>query len=186
MAKLSDLKATSWCPVGGRLEGWPYEVNRNGEIRSTHARSPSRMKKLAHANGYDYITLTLEDAKKTITVHTVVLETFNKPRPSKKHEVNHKNNVRHDNRLSNLEWMTHQENIAYRDATGGTVRGVKHPKNKLSEIQVLQIKRSLHKGEASHTQLARKHNVSESTIRDIKNRRSWKWLKLPESDSVAA
>lgn len=32
-------------------------------------------------------------------------------------EVNHKNKVRNDNRLQNLEWVTHTQNVRYSRAT---------------------------------------------------------------------
>ena len=67
-------------------------------------------------------------------VHRVVREAFNGPIPGRL-EVNHKNLNRSDNRLENLELLTHKENVQHaygiykqeRDASGqpksGTLRG---------------------------------------------------------------
>jgi hypothetical protein len=42
--------------------------------------------------------------------HVLVLETFVGPRPDG-HEADHINNDGFDNRLVNLQWLTHQEHV---------------------------------------------------------------------------
>lgn len=57
-----------------------------------------------------------------------------------KNIVNHKNGIKTDNRFSNLEWCTYQENIDHAIKNGlSNSRGSNNPNNILNEDQVHQI-----------------------------------------------
>jgi len=55
---------------------------------------------------------------KSCFIHKAVALAFLGPRPSPKHQINHKNGIRTDNSAENLEWVTCKENIRHAWQTG--------------------------------------------------------------------
>jgi hypothetical protein len=62
--------------------------------------------------GYMTVYLTKDHKSRTMTVHRLVALTFIPIRKSKP-QVNHKNSIKTDNRVENLEWCTHGENMQH-------------------------------------------------------------------------
>ena len=77
-------------------------------------------------------------------VHRMVAETFI-PRSTGRPEVNHKNGIKTDNRVDNLEWCSHSENVAHtyrvlnRRAHVG--RGETHIRAILKDNEIAEIRR---------------------------------------------
>lgn len=63
-------------------------------------------------DGYLSVDLYIEGRKKRFFVHRLVAMTFI-PNPENKATVNHINEIKADNRVTNLEWMTNMENVRY-------------------------------------------------------------------------
>ena len=59
--------------------------------------------------GYQYITLCKNSKCKKIRLHRLLAQHFI-PNPENKTKINHKNGVKDDNKLENLEWCTNSEN----------------------------------------------------------------------------
>lgn len=107
------LTKESWKPVVG-YEGF-YEVSDYGHIKSLRSGSGSKRGKcLAYCfdrNGYANVTLTRSPKDhKRVGVHRVVAKAF---LSDEKKDVNHKNLIKADNRLCNLEWSTRSENMKH-------------------------------------------------------------------------
>jgi hypothetical protein len=59
-------------------------------------------------NRYERISICNGGKKKSHFVHRLICLTY-LPNPENKPQVNHKNGIRNDNRLENLEWCTSEE-----------------------------------------------------------------------------
>lgn len=75
------------------------------------------LKQWHNSNGYLGVTFSVNGKTVQRYVHRLIAQTFI-PNPDKLPEVNHKNCVRTDNRIKNLEWVTHEENVEYREKHG--------------------------------------------------------------------
>ena len=116
-----------WLPVVG-YDGY-YEVSNLGNVRSVDRevsgrnwkcpqgykwiKKGSMLKKLNKRNGYDQVNLYKDGSMKSVNVHRLVMNAFIGPSEL---VVNHKNEIKTDNRLSNLEYVTTSQNIRYSTA----------------------------------------------------------------------
>ncbi len=166
-----------------------YEVSNLGRVRSVermvktgyggHRKIKVLLKKpFCNGRGYLCVHASLKPRKNKY-VHRLVLETFIGSAPAG-YECNHKNGIKSDNRLENLEWCTRLENIRHAiDNKLINSRGENSCRAKLTEDQVRLIRRS-HKDNPkfNKTALSRKLGVADGTIRDVINRKSWKHLSI--------
>ena len=96
------------------------------------------MKLYKQRKGYMLIYLHKNGYKKGYSVHRLVAEAFI-PNPNNLPQVNHKNEIKDDNRLENLEWCDTKYNINYgtrNERVAEKLKGMKHTeeeKNKISE-----------------------------------------------------
>lgn len=92
------------------IEGFEtYEVSTEGRIRNKHGRILKTWKR----NGYVNVELQQEKKPYKFRVHRLVASAFI-PNPEMYPEVHHKNHIRDDNRLINLQWTTSRGNSIHR------------------------------------------------------------------------
>lgn len=94
-----------------------YYVTDSGDVysRKTYNNQNGRIRKLKPSitqNGYLRICLQNKGIKKLFFVHRLVADVF-MPNLSGHTEINHKNGVKSDNSVRNLEWISHRENIKH-------------------------------------------------------------------------
>lgn len=87
-----------------------YKVTRDGMIFSFRTSRPKLIGGSAHKYGHTVVKLYTDAGSKHRYVHDIVLETFVGPRPEG-HEARHLNGRADDNRVENLVWSTHHENM---------------------------------------------------------------------------
>ena len=115
-----------WKDIAG-YEGL-YQVSNLGRVKSLY--TGNMLKMLPHSTGYYAVALYKKRIPKRCIVHRLVAMAFIE-NPENKPTVNHKNGNKHDNRVNNLEWATHQEQQQHALKTGLKV-GVNYKNNKLS------------------------------------------------------
>lgn len=133
------------------------------------------MKLEVDKDGYHVATLNrgLPTRKQRFRVHRLVAAAFI-PMIEGKNIVDHINEIKNDNRVENLRWCTIQENTQWSFDNGRTVLvGQSHGSSKLTEVEVIEIKKLLRGKKMKQSDIARKFSVSPSRITEIKNGRSW-------------
>ena len=103
-----------------RLQKTIYQIN-NGTMCKVFYKEKIRKQVI---DQYGYLTVGLHKNKsvKNCLVHRLVALAF-LPNPENKPTVNHKNGIKTDNRVENLEWNTHSENVQHSHKTGLKIQG---------------------------------------------------------------
>lgn len=87
-----------------------YQASETGQIKSLIGASRV-LKQSQTSKGYSCVCLRSDKKSKHWLVHRLIAVTFLGENP--KLDINHKNGVKTDNRLENLEWCTRSENIRH-------------------------------------------------------------------------
>ena len=96
-----------------------YQISNLGRIKRLrvrdtrgHLRKEKILKTYLNSCGYYHVGLTHNNIQTKRTVHRLLMEAFNpNPNPDIYTDINHINEIKTDNSLSNLEWCTHKENM---------------------------------------------------------------------------
>lgn len=98
----------------GEIKGNKFHfVTPDGRVLSFAKDKPVWRKPTPDKDGYLCIGIKISGKNTTRKIHRLVAEAFI-PNPENKPEVNHKNGVKSDNRIDNLEWATAKENSRHK------------------------------------------------------------------------
>lgn len=127
------------------------------------------------ADGYLGCSLYKNRRMKTARIHRLVAKMFIKNNGNKKC-VNHKNGIKTDNRVDNLEWCTHSENMNHAVQNGLKLgsQGSSHFLSKLTEESVRNIRLLSKICGVSNVDLSAYYKVDSSIISKIVNYKIWK------------
>lgn len=163
------------------IPGHPgYFVRNYGEVyskwassgRGAHIGSVLHRLKLVSANGRVSVNL----ARKSRRVHTLVLEAFVGPRPNGMEACHFPDRSTANNRLDNLRWDTKQSNQNDRRYHGTSNDGERNGSAKLTKVKVKLILMERADG-ATYKELSEAFGVSISNIQQICQRKTWQTIE---------
>lgn len=154
-----------------------YAVSADGEVfsqgRAIIVGHWSRVIPQVHDNGRLYVDLYNGDTRtrRRYFVHRLVLEVFVGACPEGK-MCCHKNDVPTDNRVSNLYWGTHKENIRDAFRNNRIKMGTDHHNGRITDDQVVEIRGEYLKLKEKHSKIpngslskiAEKHGIKPCTV----------------------
>lgn len=150
-----------------------YQASNLGRIKSLRRKTAKILKptesKVRKKKGY----FNVEILGKTQNIHKLIAEAFI-PNPNNFNQINHIDGDKHNNKAENLEWCTNKENHSKAGKMGLKARGERQGLSKLTDADVYTIK--LTYPQMSLSQLAKKFNVSKSTIWYIVSGKTWKHI----------
>ena len=143
-----------------------YEISSFGRVRRVSTGkilSPFRQNR-----GYLQIKLSQDREIFRPTIHRLVADAFI---GISKLEVNHIDCDKSNNRVDNLEYVTHRQNVAH-SIKNGRHKPLK-PNCKITFEDAQEIRRIYECGELGYALIAKKYFVSKSNIQAIIKGRSW-------------
>ena len=126
-----ELEREQWRDIDG-YEGM-YQVSDLGRVRSRKSGEWKVMKANKRRDGYLQVVLYQYGKQKRFFVHRLVAQSFIENNDETKTQINHINEVKSENRVSNLEWCDNQYNSTYNLLR----KRQSHPKYKQNEIKSL-------------------------------------------------
>ena len=145
-----------------------YECSNKGRVRNKN----SKHIKSLRFDRYGYLRVTLYPSGKTYTVHQIVGRTFLE-RGSEDTEINHKNGIKTDNSILNLEWCDSSKNAKHRDTKlRSKWKGQLNPSATLTPDVVKEIKYGDFSG-LNNREIGDIFNVSSEQVRRIRSGERW-------------
>jgi hypothetical protein len=152
-----------------KINGWEdYFVHPLGFIKSVKKQiskncyrqtTTEQILKMFPVRGYPAVNLISKKRRKSARVHRLVSEAFIK-NIDKKPCINHKNGIKTDNRVDNLEWCTYSENEKHSYQTLGKISG----RTKLTPQDKFNMRKLYKTGDYTQSELAEIFHVSARTI----------------------
>lgn len=155
-----------------------YAVDESGNVKRIapgicNGKPGKIMKPYRRSDGYNMFILRRDGKSFYRKAHQLVAETFIGPKPFANAEVCHNDGSRTNDHVSNLRWDTRKGNQADKKIHGTLILGSKHARARLTERDVLEIRRRADNGE-SHAIIGKDYNMIQPNISRIVRREQWK------------
>lgn len=163
-----------------------YAITRDGKVWSYPRPKGKKGFKTGHwmkpninSDGYYKYPLCKNGMQKYFLAHRLVAMEYI-PTDNLLLEINHKNGIKHDNQIKNLEWCSHTKNIKHSIKMGFKkiwIKGEDVHLSKLKEKDIPNIRYLYKRKKLFGHAIAKIYNVNESTILRIVGNKTWKHVK---------
>jgi hypothetical protein len=126
--------------------------------------------------GYYRITVCKNNKVKRYSIHRLVAELFIH-NPLSLETVNHIDGDKSNNSVSNLEWLTQQDNQAHAVATDLCPKGSSNGNSKWKEDKIHEVCKLIQSG-LTRTPVLEQTGITKSTFDDIRRRKTWKHISI--------
>jgi hypothetical protein len=188
---------TSECKDIGGKEMWRkinnidnYYISSSGRIFSIDTRHNNRLflKQRLNPKGYPLVSLNKSN-KGVFLVHRLVALAFI-PNPNSLPQINHKDGIKTNNHISNLEWVTGKENIQHAIKTGlfEHMYGENNANSIFNKNDIINIRNDYINSSLGIKNLAKKYNTSNNTIKIIIYNKTWfdsEYQKMIDSEEFS-
>ncbi len=177
-SKVSNLFKERWLPInfGKSCIRNVYHISSYGRIKSVDriTETEKLLKGSMSRNGFKMLNVRFDDGTRGGKyVHKMVAESFIKV-PTEKHKiVIHRDFEKTNNKVGNLKWATQEQWKKHLLKNPNFLAARKNQKHKLSEADVVMIKRMLARGKQKRKTIARKFDVSVTQIKRIETGENW-------------
>jgi len=165
------------------IEDFPdYAVSNMGRVKritkTTNTFVGKILKPRLGTARYFQVNLCKDGKARNMFIHRLVLMAFVGPCPIN-YGANHKNGIRTDNELNNLEWTTAKQNSEHAIKTGlwHSNCGENNPNSFLKKREVWLIKKLL-ANKIKQKSIGKMFGVNPVTISDIKRGLTWKHIEI--------
>ena len=150
-----------------------YQISNFGRVKSF--KSNKILKSKIGSSGYLQIVLCKNCTRKNQLIHRLIALYFI-PNPDNKPCTNHKNGIKTDNRLENLEWATYSENTihSFKNGLQKPTKSIDAHFAKINHKIAREIRKLYATNNYSYAKIASKYNLSSMNVWYIVNYKTWK------------
>lgn len=147
----------------------PERIDKRGKVLPAY-----ELTQRLNPDGYWFVTIGGKGKRTSMPVHRIIARCFiPKPESNEKLEIDHIDNNRLNNDYTNLQWITHIENVKKipKERKVGKAKGEKNPRAKLTEKDIPVIKQ-LYKEGITIAAIARRFGIGWTTVSHVLKRES--------------
>lgn len=180
-----------WRPVyfEGIDQREKYEISNYGRIRKWEPKVGEMVvQKPSNVNGYAYFSFKTDEEIKqrkrvTKSLHRLVAEEFVE-QPSEAHNnVIHTDFNKWNNHIQNLRWATRKEMFEHSRKSPRTAAAIERRKgeitnSKLTETEVMRLKKKLMRGKTPLYKIAKEFGITHTQLNRIRRGENWAHVKV--------